>query len=119
MDDMIAAGVNVALGTDSFVCLDTPDRISVLDEMRLLHRRDGTDPATLLRMATINGARALGFDEHAFCFAPGCTAGVLAVSTDKRAGSPGEALRSVLQRSDAPQWVVGPIPAGDFVGIVP
>ena len=60
--EMLAQGVNVALGTDSILCLDTPRRLSVLDEMSLLFRRDGTDPYALLRMATVNGAKALGFD---------------------------------------------------------
>jgi hypothetical protein len=59
--DLLAAGVPVALGTDSIVNLPAhaadPARggISILDELRLLHRRDGTDPATLLGMATVNG----------------------------------------------------------------
>lgn len=58
--EMMAAGIRVALGTDSIVNLDTPERISVLDEMRFLHRRDGVEPRTLLAMATVNGAAALG-----------------------------------------------------------
>lgn len=59
--DMLAAGVNVALGTDSVVCQpdDEPQPLGILPQMRHLHRRDGTDPAMLLRMATLNGARAL------------------------------------------------------------
>jgi cytosine/adenosine deaminase-related metal-dependent hydrolase len=59
--DLLAAGVPVALGTDSIVNLPPHAAdpagagISILDEMRLLHRRDGTDAQTLLAMATING----------------------------------------------------------------
>lgn len=68
--DMLARGITVALGTDSIVNLDTPNRISVWDEMRLLHRRDGTDPVTLLAMATINGAEALRRDPKPFTFTP-------------------------------------------------
>ncbi len=69
--DMLAAGVPVCLGTDSIVNLDTPDRISVLDEMRLLHRRDGVDARTLLAMATVNGADALGVDRQLVTLEPG------------------------------------------------
>ncbi len=77
--DMLAAGVRVCLGTDSIVNLDTPDRISVLDEMRLLHRRDGTDARTLLRMGTVHGAEALGLNADAVTLRPGPLAGLLAV----------------------------------------
>lgn len=72
--DMLAAGINVCLGTDSIVNLppDTTRKgISVLDEMRLLFRRDGTDPVILLRMATVGGARALGMETERFSFAVG------------------------------------------------
>ncbi|MBY0261785.1 MAG: amidohydrolase family protein, partial [Phycisphaerales bacterium] len=78
--DMLAAGIPVALGTDSIVNLPasaaaTPAEspqgrgISIFDEMRLLHARDGTDPFTLIQMATINGAKAIGLDPAAFSFA--------------------------------------------------
>lgn len=77
--DMLAAGVRVCLGTDSMVNLDTPDRISVLDEMRLLASRDGTDARTLLSMATVNGATALGLEPGRVSFGPGLIAGVLAI----------------------------------------
>ncbi|MCC5821975.1 MAG: amidohydrolase family protein [Phycisphaerales bacterium] len=80
--DMLDAGVPVCLGTDSIVNLDTPDRISVLDEMRLLHRRDGSDARTLLAMATVHGATALGLDPDAVTLGPGPLAGLLAVPTD-------------------------------------
>lgn len=108
---MMSAGINVALGTDSIVCLDREDRLSVLDEMRLLHRRDGTDPALLLRMATTNGARALGFDPQLVAVAPGPTAGLLAIRCDRKNGSP--TLSDVLANDETPQWVAGPFAAHD------
>jgi cytosine/adenosine deaminase-related metal-dependent hydrolase len=63
--DMLDAGINVCLGTDSVLCQppDEPQPLGILPQMRHLHRRDGTDPATLLRMATTNGRRALGLGE--------------------------------------------------------
>ncbi len=107
---MLAHGVNVAIGTDSILCLDTPDRLSVLDEMRLLHRRDGTEPRTLLRMATVNGARALGVDPALVSLGPGGI-GAIAVRTGAGgAGGAGEAGRDPLARmlegDEAPEWVV-------------
>lgn len=95
--DMLSAGVNVSLGTDSIVCLDTADRISTLDEMRFLHRRDGTDPILLLKMATVNGAKALGFDPGLVSFGPGRIAGVIAMA--------GTTLNDVLMDDAPPQWV--------------
>ncbi|MFN0012689.1 MAG: amidohydrolase family protein [Phycisphaerales bacterium] len=70
--EMLAAGMNVALGTDSIVNLppgsDDPHtgRIGVLDEMRFLHQRDGTDARTLLAMGTTNAARVLGLSPEPF-----------------------------------------------------
>lgn len=61
---LLAAGVPVALGTDSAIVLGDAPTISVLDEMRLLWRRDGTDPMQLLAMATVHGARSLGVPEE-------------------------------------------------------
>jgi cytosine/adenosine deaminase-related metal-dependent hydrolase len=106
--EMLARGVNVALGTDSMICLDTPGRISVLDDMRFLHRRDATDARTLLRMATLNGARALGWDESLFTFAPGPVAGVLVVDVGEV--SRADPLATVLHSDSAPRWLLGPWP---------
>jgi len=66
--EMLAAGINVALGTDSVVNLpiEESDRLSTLDEARLLVRRDGIDPVVALGMATWRGGVALGLDEGGF-----------------------------------------------------
>lgn len=59
--DMLDAGVNVCLGTDSIVGTDPddPQPLGLLSTMRRLYQRDGTDPQTLLAMATTHGALAL------------------------------------------------------------
>ncbi len=88
--EMLDAGVNVCLGTDSIVNLDTPERISVLDEMRLLHERDETDPEVLFAMATVHGARALGLSEDSYRFQPGALLGGLVAVTP---GALGESPR--------------------------
>lgn len=69
--DMLAAGVRVALGTDSIVNLPDGDGLSVLEEMRLLYRRDGTRPELLLGMATVNGGAAVLGSEQGFAFSGG------------------------------------------------
>jgi cytosine/adenosine deaminase-related metal-dependent hydrolase len=104
--EMIGLGVNVALGTDGLPCLDTADRISVLDEMRLLYRRDRTVPELLLRMATTAGARALGLDTGLFTFRPGPIAGLIGVPFDP--GDSRDPLEQILLRDDPPAWVAGP-----------
>lgn len=101
--DMLAAGINVCLGTDSIVNLDTPDRISILDEMRLLARRDGTDAKTLIQMATINGCTALGLDPNPFTLAPNMKpAGLISIPLD----SGNQDVWANAMRSDQPpEWV--------------
>jgi cytosine/adenosine deaminase-related metal-dependent hydrolase len=117
--DMLACGgdINVALGTDSIVCLDTPERLSVLDEMRLLCERDGAPVELLLRMATTAGARALGFDESLFTFSAGTVAGVLALEpvddAPRNAGATA-LLASAISHAQAPQWIIGPLPCELF-----
>lgn len=77
--DMLEAGVNVALGTDSIVCHGT---LSVLDEMRRLRQRDATDVRTLLAMATTRGMAALRLDPLDAIFTIGRSPGLLALRYD-------------------------------------
>jgi cytosine/adenosine deaminase-related metal-dependent hydrolase len=57
--ELLDLGVNVAIGTDS---LASNSSLSVLDEMRHLFRnRKDLKAEEILRMATLNGAAALGF----------------------------------------------------------
>ncbi len=100
---MIEAGVNVALGTDGLPGLDRADRMSVLDDMRLLYRRDDADPAVLLRMATIAGAVGLGLDPDRVTLAPGPIAGLIALPFDP--ADTRDPFVQVLRRDDAPEWV--------------
>ena len=101
---MLDHGIPVALGTDSLLCLDTPDRISVLDEMRLLYQRDGTSPELLIRMATHWGAQAIGEDSSLVDFSPGPTGGVMAASP----GMDQSGLEGVLQHDALPRWIMPP-----------
>lgn len=108
---MIERGINVALGTDSLVCLETADRLSVIDEMRLLYRRDGADPLLLMRMATINGALALGFDSRLVQLLAGPSAGVIALKFDPRKST--DPMQQVLLSASPPRWIVGPMKSRD------
>jgi cytosine/adenosine deaminase-related metal-dependent hydrolase len=56
--EMLQAGVNVALGTDS---LASNDSLDMLAEMRRLRSQARVDNQTILQMATLNGAKALGW----------------------------------------------------------
>jgi len=77
----LAAGVRLALGTDSLASVETLD---VLDDAVLLHRQfPDLDPGAIVRMATLGGAEALGLADlgaivpgkrAALAFAPGRTA---------------------------------------------
>ncbi len=104
--EMLEAGICVCLGTDSIVNLDTPDRVSVLDEMRLLHRRDAADPTRLLQMGTVNGAVALRLEVGAFTLSADSTPrGLLCVPI----GSSGiDPWSDVMESALAPSWVFAP-----------
>lgn len=104
---LIAASFDrCAFGTDSIVNLDRADRISILDEMAMLHRRDRIGPAGLLRCATIAGAEALGFDPQLVTLEPGPCAGLLAVEFDP--ADERDALAQVLSDPGPIEWLVGP-----------
>jgi cytosine/adenosine deaminase-related metal-dependent hydrolase len=114
---MLTAGLPVALGTDSALVIGDSPTISVLDEMRFLWRRDGTDPMHLVAMATVHGARALGIDPALVrCPKAGARAarGVLVIHTGGKASAEvaGSAqarampiLRSLLAGEQACSWL--------------
>ncbi|UJS18229.1 MAG: amidohydrolase family protein [Candidatus Jettenia sp.] len=58
---LLHAEINVGLGTDSLASNDT---LSILDEMKFLSHHYSMLPKTLLAMATIHGARALGLESR-------------------------------------------------------
>ncbi|MEE9595332.1 MAG: TRZ/ATZ family hydrolase [Acidiferrobacterales bacterium] len=81
---MMQAGVNVALGTDGAA---SNNDLDMLDEMRtaaLLAKAVANDATAVpahsaLRMATLNGARALGLDEEIGSLEPGKSADIAAI----------------------------------------
>ncbi len=117
--DMLAAGVCVALGTDSVVNLpqeagvspsDGGRGMSIFDEMGFLFARDGTPPLDLLRMGTTNGAMALGLPEQAFRFGMGeSLAGLLAVPVTEPADNPAIAAERMMRDGAAPELLFASI----------
>jgi cytosine/adenosine deaminase-related metal-dependent hydrolase len=111
--DMLAAGIPVALGTDSIVNLPPSSAdsvaggISVLHEMQFLRARDAAHPLQLLRMATVHGATALGLDPDWFTLRPGSTpAAILAIPIPSATGlEPAKHLELALRDPTAPEWV--------------
>ncbi len=72
---LMEIGVNVCLGTDS---LASTHSLSLFEEMRMLWRGETwLDPAEILKMATLRGARALGI--NAGKIAPGALADLIAI----------------------------------------
>jgi 5-methylthioadenosine/S-adenosylhomocysteine deaminase len=73
------AGIIVGLGTDSLASSPT---LSLWDEMRYayqIHRRDGVSAEDIFKLATINGAKALGLDTEIGTLAPGKKSDMIAV----------------------------------------
>jgi len=78
--DMIAAGINVCVGTDS---LASNPSLSILDELRFLRERHPDIPGgELIAMGTIRGARALGFERVAGSITVGMFADLVVVPLD-------------------------------------
>ena len=88
---MLAAGVTVALGTDSRA--SSPD-LSLLAEMRFVARRyPAVGRDVVLRLGTINGARALGRDGEIGSLEPGKYANLAVVALPEHdAADPHELL---------------------------
>jgi 5-methylthioadenosine/S-adenosylhomocysteine deaminase len=90
---MMQAGVNVALGTDSAA---SNNDLDMFDEMRtaaLLAKAVANDATAVpahsaLRMATLNGARALGLDGQIGSLVPGKLADIAAIDLSSIATQP-------------------------------
>ena len=96
--EMLAAGINVAIGTDSMA--SSPD-LNLVDDLRLLHRISPQTPvAELWAMATTRAAAALGLSKAAGLLAPGISADIVAfpINTD-------DPLTEILQNNGLPSHV--------------
>jgi cytosine/adenosine deaminase-related metal-dependent hydrolase len=100
----LAAGVRVALGTDSRA--SNPD-LSLLSEMRHVARsHPEIGPNTVLFMGTLAGAEALGRDRFVGTITPHKTANLVAVPIPVNAnGSPDDLLAAIFADEAAPSAV--------------
>lgn len=84
---MLAAGLNVCLGTDS---LASNESLSILDELRFLrHVAPDCPPAALLEMATLRGAVALGLGDELGAIRVGLAADLIAIPLSSDCGCDG------------------------------
>jgi len=84
---LLDAGINVAIGTDGAASNNDLDLFGELKTAAMLAKAVSGDPTTLdahaaLRMATINGARALGWDHEIGSLEAGKSADIIAVKMD-------------------------------------
>jgi 5-methylthioadenosine/S-adenosylhomocysteine deaminase len=90
--ELLAAGVNVALGTDGSASNDGQNMFDAVRLAALIHNQAGSDfnrwvaPAQALAMATKNGARAFGLE--AGVLAPGKLADLVLLRRDAAAFTP-------------------------------
>lgn len=86
--DLLAAGVAVALGTDGAASSNDLDMFTAMRLAALLHKGASGDPtatpaSTVLRMATLHGATALGLADDLGSIEPGKLADLVAVDLDR------------------------------------
>ena len=92
-------GVNVCLGTDSLASTLT---LSMFDEMRILARQEPQlDPSEIIKMATLNGAMALGIE--AGKIAPGALADLIALP---HADNAREVHAAVIENREPVAWMM-------------
>lgn len=100
--EMIARGVNVAVGTDS--CASSPD-LNLVDELRLLHEIDRSFAIeTLWEMATLRAARAIQMQDEVGSISPRKRADLVSFAI-----SSNDPLREILESSITPKdvWIDG------------
>jgi cytosine/adenosine deaminase-related metal-dependent hydrolase len=100
--EMLAGGVRVAIGTDSLA--SNPD-LDILQEIRFLHNEYPEVPgATLLHIATLAGAEALGWESETGSLTPGKSADLVVVPLP--AGDDGDPYRLLLESDAAVERVL-------------
>ena len=90
--DYLDRGVNVALGNDGPPCNNTLDPFTEMRQASLLQKVETLDPTTapartVFEMATVNGARAAGFDRVGR-LREGWKADVIGLTTDRTRATP-------------------------------
>ena len=114
---LMDAGINVALGTDGAASNNDLDLFGELKTMALLAKAVSGDPCALnahaaLRMATINGAKALGWDHEIGSLESGKSADIIAVKMDSIPQQPlynpeSQLVYTNVGHSVSHSWVAG------------
>ena len=91
--ELVAAGVNVALGTDGAASNNDLDMFGEMRTAALLakgmtHEARALPASTILEMATLNGARALGIGDRVGSIIPGKEADFICVDLERPATMP-------------------------------
>ncbi|MCG7203570.1 amidohydrolase [Streptomyces arenae] len=111
---LLGAGVTVGLGTDGAVSSNTLDLLGAVRQAALVHKAGG-DPTAVgaeqaVRMATVEGARALGLDGQLGSLEPGKRADLIVLDLGKPHLTPRHDVWSMLayaaQASDVRDTVV-------------
>jgi 5-methylthioadenosine/S-adenosylhomocysteine deaminase len=112
-----AAGVNVAIGTDGAASNNDLDLFGELRTAALLGKGVAGDASALpaaraLRMATLNGARALGLAHETGSLEPGKAADVIAIDLGELETEPvyhplSQLVYAVSRRQVSDVWVAG------------
>ncbi len=87
LQELSAAGVNICLGTDSLASVykkkNQTLELNLFEDMRALAvSNPELSPETILQMATVNGAQALGMKGQVGELAPGAYADIIAIPHD-------------------------------------
>jgi cytosine/adenosine deaminase-related metal-dependent hydrolase len=102
--EMLRAGINVAVGTDS--CASSPN-LNLIDDLRLIHVREPNVSAMeIWQLATVRAAAALQLPQGLGTFSPGAPADLIALPCPPHTDDP---LRWVLDSDVIPTgvWIDG------------
>jgi cytosine/adenosine deaminase-related metal-dependent hydrolase len=100
--EMLARGINVAVGTDS--CASSPD-LNLVDDLRLLHQIAPEVPAQALwEMATLRSAQAIAVTDQAGSISTGKQADFVVFPARSQ-----DPLRAILESDIRPEavWIAG------------
>jgi 5-methylthioadenosine/S-adenosylhomocysteine deaminase len=101
VDKLLEAGVNICLGTDSAA---SNNNLDIFNEMRLIKKHFPLVPSgEIIRMATLNGARALGMDEEYGSFEPDKQADILILPLNE----------NIINPSDLEDYIVTSLKGSD------
>ncbi|MBE9580131.1 MAG: amidohydrolase [Proteobacteria bacterium] len=84
--ELLANGIIVGIGTDGCASNNNLDLFQEMDTVAKLHKVHTSDPTvmdarTVVRMATIDGARVLGLEDHIGSLEPGKKADIIIIDT--------------------------------------